>query len=779
MGPIKVNYEQKLFNGTPYGRFYSNNKFLCSQYQWNRIRATLFATTEYDIDIEACHPNILAQLHNKLFNNPQSTTNLSYYINNRDLVINDIMVSESAINRYNSANKDNKTKKDVVKSLFNIVVYGGTIETWKKTFKLRNGEFDVKNYYTPFYDEMKRISDDIISHDRFKILIDDVKAQFKIDKKNAKNSNMLSIILQNEEQIIISHAMNYFDSIRDNINFIITTYSYDGFQIMGPINDESRAIINGVLINLNYTIYNDLNYNIKFLIKPFREPLVLCPIDRVKLLICDYIDLCCSRTLADILLVYLDGNIVVVHGSPHWYDGVKWVQCDIQFIVGLVSKNIFELLKAELFNRVDESTYKTLCKFAGNKSNFYCAVNLLLADCQIDGLLFDDVPYLLNALNGTYNFRTNKLQEHNKKDYLTKIINFHIDESKISLESYLAFSSVVKTWFDGTDDADDVVKWFLQSISLCLNGENNNQKALILLGRLSRNGKSTFMTFLESVFANYYCVIPLAYFTENDKDPNGPKPFLLNCRSCRFCVVPEADTDNKNKIRPREFKTFTGKDVISVRDLYGGSNDIIKFKPQGTLIFISNDNLSFSNESSAISNRLFYINFCNWYGDESNPGWSLENKSCRKLNSEFIKVLYDLSIEFVHCLLYLSQQEIANTPHSQLVLHNECVSEVDTIRNWCDKYMIYDDSNFNNEVDSNVINMYPKIEGKSRTITLDTLFNLYSRDVETPVSQSNFNRQIINIYSNFYDPRKLTKLFGKQKKYIIDHRYIGYNNNDE
>jgi hypothetical protein len=270
---------------TEYGRYFVKDpNVLSCTIMWNKIRATLFGESDYDLDIVNCHNELLLTL---LKNNTNyDIKNLEYYCTHRTEVIDAIDIERSAINHYNNYNKDNKTKKDIVKSLFTIILYGGTIDTWKTEFGINNNDFKLTAFVKDYIDEIQMNTNIIINDKRFKTIVESVKVlkikeakdkykkKFNIEKFKLINGAVLSVILQEYETLIIEEAMN----IMANHGATITSYNYDGFQIRKVDNiDELVNTLNFYINKSNISHSREVNPfvfdNIKFIVKPFRDAL--------------------------------------------------------------------------------------------------------------------------------------------------------------------------------------------------------------------------------------------------------------------------------------------------------------------------------------------------------------------------------------------------------------------------------------------------------------------------------------------------------------------------
>ena len=278
---ISIEYVKSM----EFGRYFVKDpNILSSTIMWNKIRATLFADGDYDLDVVNCHNEVLLTLLKGAIN--YDITHLENYCANRAEIIDAIEIDEKAINDYNNYNKDNKTKKDIVKSLFTIILYGGTIDTWKETFSLNCKDFKLTAFVKDYIDEIQMNSNIICTDKRFKDIVDSVKSlkikeakekykkKFKIDNFKLNNSAVLSVILQEYETLIIEEAMVFVKEL----NLTITSYNYDGFQIkkckgIDALIDCINEDINKTLISHNNEIKPFMFTNIKFIVKPFREGL--------------------------------------------------------------------------------------------------------------------------------------------------------------------------------------------------------------------------------------------------------------------------------------------------------------------------------------------------------------------------------------------------------------------------------------------------------------------------------------------------------------------------
>ena len=265
---VEVTYTKDM-----YGRYFVHSNFMSSIAMWNKIRSTLFGDSDYDIDIVNCHPEILLGLFKKYDIDCEF---LAKYCESRDEIVENIFISEDAINNYNVCNKDNKCKKDLIKSLFTIIIYGGNVITWETEYNLKDSDYKLSRFVKRFITELHENIHTFVKQNEFKSVYNFSKdkqlvsaktkyaKKFKEDKFIINHFKVLSLILQEYESNIIDSAMKY---IGDR-GYIVTSYNYDGFQILKKENEEDLILDLNEYIKLKFP-----RMNIKFIIKPFKPGL--------------------------------------------------------------------------------------------------------------------------------------------------------------------------------------------------------------------------------------------------------------------------------------------------------------------------------------------------------------------------------------------------------------------------------------------------------------------------------------------------------------------------
>ena len=271
-GSVKVSYETKGV----VGRFYPTNikQRLTATVMWRRLRASLFSNTEYDIDIVNCHACLMLGLVEKLYPNFDVSC-LKKYTENRENIINNFNLKKSCP-FYSKDKGETITKKDVVKSLFNIMLYGGTIETWAKEFNLLSSDYEISQFVTDFQEEVKTIvtiitrnelmKDNRIKYSKYYTEQKRTKYGDKYDEEKIYIAprKIIASILQDFERQLITKVMDYTVS---ELNATVTAYCYDGFQVLK--NNFKPEFIDNINEYVS-EIDDDFKY-CKFIVKDFAE----------------------------------------------------------------------------------------------------------------------------------------------------------------------------------------------------------------------------------------------------------------------------------------------------------------------------------------------------------------------------------------------------------------------------------------------------------------------------------------------------------------------------
>jgi len=228
-GRVMVSYKKKK-----YGRYFAE-RYSCSN-MWGKVRSALFGETEYDVDIKSAHYEILKQM---CIDNEIHCTLLVKYCENREQIIENSTIDEEYLEKFNKKNKKSCSKRDVIKHLFTILLFGGNISTFEKEYGMVDTQYKIDFDVVKLQKQIKSITNEILDLDDYSHiinwLVDDKRTfakekygdKYDENKFKVKNGKKLSYILQEKETDIVLQAINFFK--KNDVN--VSSYIYDGFQI--------------------------------------------------------------------------------------------------------------------------------------------------------------------------------------------------------------------------------------------------------------------------------------------------------------------------------------------------------------------------------------------------------------------------------------------------------------------------------------------------------------------------------------------------------------------
>ena len=282
-GKIEVEYVKTK----QYGRYFIKNpKMRSGCAMWRKVRSTLFAETEYDIDIISAHQSILYNC----VKDEGSFKFLKMYIKDKDLVFKSCCIKQKCIDDYNIKNKDILTKKDILKNLTTRLLYGGLVQTWANNFGFDIEDFKLSNEFNGLITDMDKARNILLNpqNEKYGDMVVNIRKQIieteeekfneaeekrcekdkrlkprKFDSSNVKipARKVVSILLQELE---CRAVMKVFKFLKEK-NIIPTVYCYDGFQV-------KKDDFNVRYIDEINSLMKTNNYGVKFEIKDFVEP---------------------------------------------------------------------------------------------------------------------------------------------------------------------------------------------------------------------------------------------------------------------------------------------------------------------------------------------------------------------------------------------------------------------------------------------------------------------------------------------------------------------------
>ena len=280
-GAVPVEYFR-----SEYGRAYiTDTSVMSATPMWGAARSSLFSQTDVDIDGVQQHPNellgIMDDLHAKDPDDCPQYGALRDMCANREAIYGECTVSEEWLARYNEASQCMSTAKDVLKSICNLVIFGGTMDTftrkwvpekpdsadkgqWLVKWAPREGtDYVLSDRMRAYIKQIPRLAKYVVNCDKYDDIVSWHKANREKQGKDKPHAgSCLAIILQDIEAKMVIRVMQHFLSV----GLLPTVYAYDGFQIARPACAEQEAVLEQALATVN-----TYHPHVRFIVKPWRE----------------------------------------------------------------------------------------------------------------------------------------------------------------------------------------------------------------------------------------------------------------------------------------------------------------------------------------------------------------------------------------------------------------------------------------------------------------------------------------------------------------------------
>lgn len=207
----------------------------------------------------------------------------------------------------------------------------------------------------------------------------------------------------------------------------------------------------------------------------------------------------------------------------------------------------------------------------------------------------DARSYLLNLPNGTLNLKTCELQDHQKKDYLTRMAGVEFKPGEVCPE-WLKHLDLI---FNGDQELIDA---FQQVCGYTLLQDNPEQVMFILYGS-GKNGKSKTIEVLSHLLGEYAINIA-AESLMSKRFNDGPRSDIARISNAR--LVSASEGESGARLAESLVKALTGGDTVTVRRLYENE---IEFKPTAKIWYATNHRPVIQGTDDAIWRRIWLIPF--------------------------------------------------------------------------------------------------------------------------------------------------------------------------
>ncbi len=287
--------------------------------------------------------------------------------------------------------------------------------------------------------------------------------------------------------------------------------------------------------------------------------------------------------------------------SNKWivWTGTHWSEDDSGEVFRLARKTVRKIYRAAS-QASDEFNRKAIAdhaKRSESQSRITSMVSLARSEpgLQIKPFDLDQNPILLNCLNGTFDLETGQLKEHNKDDFITRVINVGYDPDAVCP----TWEKVIGQIF--LDDPD-LISYFQRAVGYTLTGLTNEQVMFILFGK-GGNGKSTIIEVLRSMLGPYTKHLQAeSLMTKKFGDTQSNDIAAL--KGIRLAT--SVETEEGQRLAESKVKQLTGGDTITARKLY---QEFIEFRPHFKLWLACNHRPTIRGTDAAIWRRIHLIPF--------------------------------------------------------------------------------------------------------------------------------------------------------------------------
>jgi putative DNA primase/helicase len=207
--------------------------------------------------------------------------------------------------------------------------------------------------------------------------------------------------------------------------------------------------------------------------------------------------------------------------------------------------------------------------------------------------------YKLNCANGIVDLKTGKMLPHDKSAFMTKNTGISYDP-KASCPTWIQFLESV---FIVDDEVkQDVIEFLQKSIGYALTGDTSEQVVFFLWGT-GRNGKSTFINTVKTLFGDYAKQTNSDTFTTKYND-NGINNDIARLQGSRF--VSAVESEDGQRLSESLIKQLTGGEPVTARFL---RKEFFEFIPQFKIFFTTNYKPVIKGDDEGIWRRIRLIPF--------------------------------------------------------------------------------------------------------------------------------------------------------------------------
>jgi P4 family phage/plasmid primase-like protien len=609
-GFVHVKYER--VKGMNCGRV-NPNKSLGLFSIRREVRQTLAKERYVDIDVDNCHPVLLYQI---LKANNIKNKYLKSYIQQRQAWFDEI-------NQHYDIGKlcdnDPIKMKEIPKTLFIRIMYGGGLASWLEDFNIPNKEpFEELSC---FIGAIKKNMNTIMKANPE--LTELIKKRKEEQGKKDYNlcGSVCSYFLQTKEcdilELIFIHCKS--KGIIQNDSCVLCA---DGLMV------DKTNYYDDLLIEFKDIVKEKFNVEVNFSEKKMIQDYCEILDDNLDFVL--YNEVLTSGVLANYFKVLYSNKFMVHNDQLYKYNGVYWCLDESkkssvlhQFISNHFYNHLVKYsldVKSKIFKKLDganendsvaiknelskvskfEENINMFCNNISNRNNLVEDIKHYISKNDIE---MNDKPFYFTFNNKIYDLKKGCFIKPCYKDYISITCGFDYDEFE-DKNRVCELDLIINTIFTNPE----LKEYYLETLSTGLCGQQIEN--LFIATGAGGNGKSLLNSLMMKAVGSYGYKIPSSLLMAPIKD--GGNPQVANLHKKRFVLGQEPD--KSKAICSSTMKELTGDDSINTRKLYSGECSI---KLNLSLFIEANELPKMDEVNDAIIRRVRVIPFTSKFVDDS------------------------------------------------------------------------------------------------------------------------------------------------------------------
>jgi phage/plasmid-associated DNA primase len=556
-----------------------------------------------------------------------------------------------------------KCSKDVAKTLFIAILFGGSYKSWIKDNDIKENEnnfvdiatgmeTDVKTIMEIVYISNPHILKDVLKQDPYKY---HTKGKFMIE--DAKRS-IMGLWGQSVEKLLQETAIGYLVEKKEfKIEEIVP--SQDGFMI------KQEYWYDGLIEDIQEVIKTNFNMGIEFIEKPFDEKIEIPTYSKNIRDFAEWEDLISAKKMADKFIesfneyiVLNNNNLYVFWGDKkdetkkilngRWFDETNK---DKRYkLILYISEDLYDIYNEEISSAVelDEKETNLLLKTLRNqtsKSNSYTdIIKHILTKARKTEEDFNGNPYLLGFNNGVYDLLVDEFRDYTFNDYITLTTKYDYVKPDFGIPENQALKEELATLIETIHPDPDYRLLYLQTLASGLDGRAYQK--LFLFNGQGGNGKGLTGSLMDITLGEYYHQ-PSNGILKDVEKANTPSPDMINLKHKRYINFKEV----AGTIRVAVLRNLTGGGKFCGRYL---NQNPETFFMSGTFVMEFNNSPELDGKPQRADYRrlidlFFPVNFTDDPNkiDKEIGGLQYKKANTRYETQEFLNAMRDIFLDML------------------------------------------------------------------------------------------------------------------------------------